>query len=146
VRGSRLESNVPCTEARTGETLVIEHQLEVTTRLEGLAFQTRNCRAEVSLSYIQNDTLASVEGEINNATCGASSGNLVLSIRTSNERGELTTQEFTHPWVREDDQPVVFSADYPIGENTDLVRVRALRTGCTCTDVPQANAAVTLPE
>jgi len=136
-RTSRLTSNIPCTEgSREGETVVFEHELTVTTRLEGVTVQTKRCQAEVELSYVQKNTLASVEGIINNNTCAASSGTLVLSVRTASESGELTTQEFGEPWSRDDDQSVSFSFEYPIGENSDLLRVRALRTGCTCAELP----------
>jgi hypothetical protein len=121
-RASRLERNVHCDEAQTGKTLIIESEVIVTTRVEGITLPTRQCQAEVSLGYAQNNTTASVEGKISNATCGESSGSLVLSVRTANERGELTTQEFTQSWMREDDQPVTFSSEYPIGENVDLAR------------------------
>ena len=136
-RGSRIESNVPC-EARPGRTAVIEHEMELTIRTQGITVVNTACQAEVSLSYTQNDTYARVDGEIDNATCAASSGSLVVSIRTANESGAQTTQEFPRSWMREDDQPVTFSAEYPIGENVELVRVRALRIRCACAEPPQA--------
>jgi hypothetical protein len=141
-RASRLESNVECPDARAGGAVVIEHEVALKPiTVQGITFQTRQCRAEVELNYAQNNTLASVEGEIQNPTCGASSGSLVLSVRTANESGEQATQEFTQTWAREDDQAVKFSAEYPIGENVDLVRVRALRMTCTCAEIPQPDAA-----
>lgn len=118
------------------ESVVIRHELEITTRIEGVSIQTRQCQAEVALSYAQKNTVASVEARIENTTCGASSGSLVLSVRTANASGEQSTQEFPQTWMREDDQPVTFSAEYPIGENVDLVRVRALRLQCTCAVAP----------
>ncbi len=143
-RASRLESNVEC-EARVGRTVVIEHDLVTTIQVEGITAPTRQCQAEVTLSYAQNNTLASVDGTIDNATCGASSGSLVLSVTTANESGERTSQEFTQAWMREDDQPVTFSADYPIGKNVELVRVRAPRIRCTCAQAPQADTPEALP-
>ena len=139
-RASHLESEIQerC-EKGDSEAVVIRHELEITTRVDGGTIQTRQCAAEVSLNYAQENTIASVEGVIENTTCGASSGSVVLSVRTANESGEQSTQEFTETWMREDDQPVSFSADYPIGENVDLVRVRALRMRCTCAAAPQAN-------
>jgi hypothetical protein len=140
-RASHLESEIQerCEEGGR-EAVVIRHELELTTQFDGRVVQTRQCQAEVSLSYAQQNTVASVEGKIENTTCGASSGNLVLSVRTANEGGEQSTQEFSQTWMREDDQPVTFSAEYPIGENVDLVRVRALRLRCTCAVGPQAAA------
>jgi Flp pilus assembly protein CpaB len=133
--------------AAQGRAAVIEHELVLKPiTIEGKTFQSRQCQAEVSLTYAQKNTLASVDGEIENPTCGASSGSLVLSVRTLSEGGEQATQEFTQTWMREDDQTVTFSAEYPIGENVDLVRVRALRVTCTCAEVPPTDGAAALPE
>jgi hypothetical protein len=44
--------------------------------------------------------------------------------------------EFFESWQRQDDQPVKFSATYPIGENVDLLRVRPTQSRCTCADAP----------
>jgi hypothetical protein len=137
---SRIDGGLHCNERKPGDAVRIEHDFEITTRMEGIPIRTRQCKAEVALSYAQKNTLASVEGTIENATCGASSGSLVLSVRTATESGVLSTQEFTQAWMRDDAQPVAFSAEYPIGANVDLVRVRALRMTCSCAELPQAEA------
>jgi hypothetical protein len=64
----------------------------------------------------------------------------VLSIRNENESGKQTVQEVTESWARDDDQTVTFSKEYPIGENVELMSVRALRTRCTCAAEAQTNA------
>ena len=146
-RASRIESEIDCfLESRPVKTTTIKHELEITTRIEARPIRTRQCQASVSLSYLQKNTLASVEGEIKNETCAASSGEVVLSVRTANEGGDQATQEYRQPWMRDDDQPVSFSAEYPIGENMDLVRVRALRVQCTCAELPELDAAEEQPE
>jgi hypothetical protein len=131
--GSRIESQTGCEELSTGATVVIEHELEITTRVEGGVIETHQCQADVTLSYVQKNTLASVEGMIGNRTCAASRGSVVLSVRTRNEQGEQATQEFTQSWERDDARPVSFEAEFPIGENVDLTRVRATAVQCTCT-------------
>jgi hypothetical protein len=42
-------------------------------------------------------------------------------------------------WQRDDDKDVSFSADYPIGENVDLVSARVRGLSCTCADPPAAD-------
>ncbi|MEY4641026.1 MAG: hypothetical protein RLZZ227_1020 [Pseudomonadota bacterium] len=93
---------------------------------------SRNCAAQVELEYFQKNTVASVEGTVDNEMCAASSGTYVLSIRTKDDNNTLATQEFTETWARADDQSVSFKADYAIGDNVELVRVRLMKTTCTC--------------
>ena len=67
--------------------------------------------------------------------CAASSGEYKLVVSVRGNHG-LQTLEFVESWQRQDDQPVKFSAAYPIGADVDLVRVRAVQRKCTCADEP----------
>ena len=46
-------------------------------------------------------------------------------------------------WQRTDDADVTFTADYPIGENVELLSVRLRGLTCTCADPPAEDLAVT---
>ena len=112
--------------------IIIRHELESSTRITVPEVESLDCQAEVSIRYQQRNTIAKVDGTIENESCAASSGSFVISIGTMGESSELKTQEFSQSWRRDDDQLVTFSADYEIGENVDLVRVRALSVQCRC--------------
>jgi hypothetical protein len=133
VRASRIQSEVPCFENGSRETQALRQDVELTTNAEYFTVSTRQCQAVVALGYKQKNQLVSVEGEVKNDTCGASNGSFVVSVSTTHDNGEQNTQEYTQPWTREDNQPVAFSAEYPIPENVLLV-VRAQRVRCTCAD------------
>jgi len=42
--------------------------------------------------------------------------------------------EFSETWQRNDNENVTFAADYPIGDNVELVSARVRRLSCTCAD------------
>jgi hypothetical protein len=96
-----------------------------------------NCEATILFEYSQRGSNARVSGEIENPTCAASEGSFTVSLRTSNDNFEQTTLDFEESWQRDDDQPVAFSRDYPIGDNVDLIRVRTSKAVCKCTAVAQ---------
>lgn len=111
---------------------IFRSELESSVTLQMPQVSTRQCRAGISIGYLQRNTTARVEGTLRNEDCGASSGSYVLVISTRGENGESNTEEFHQLWQRDDDQPVNFSDDFSIGENVDLVRVRAQRIQCSC--------------
>jgi hypothetical protein len=129
---SRLESTRNCG-GTAGDPVIRSYELEhkpiIITTPEIVSLE---CAAQIELQYLQKNTLANVEGTIENEMCAASSGTYVLSIRTRDGNSELTTQEFTETWAREDDKAVAFESDYEIGENVELVRIRAMKITCTC--------------
>ena len=61
-------------------------------------------------------------------------------VRIRDEKGEINSLEFSDKWQRSDGPDVKFAADYPIGQNVDLVSVRVRDLKCTCGD-PPANPA-----
>ena len=129
---SRLPGEVYCGETPRDE-VVITHEVQLTTTLTTPEVVITDCQAEISLEYSQRGAIARVEGTIENTMCPASSGTFVVSVRAVNENGEAVTQEHPESWERSDDQPITFSADYEIGANVDLARVRTLRSRCKCT-------------
>ncbi|MGP1609567.1 MAG: hypothetical protein ACTS5G_02590 [Burkholderiales bacterium] len=129
---SRLPADLDCG-ARPTDEVVISHEIEITTTLTTPEIVFTDCQAAIALEYSQRGAIARVQGEINNETCPASSGTFVVSIRTAADDGETLTTEYPETWQRSDAGTVSFSADYDIGENVELVRVRTLRSRCKCT-------------
>jgi len=95
------------------------------------------CEARMVLDYVQVGAFASVEGVIKNTDCGASGGEYTIQARIRDDSGETKTLDFPELWERDDDQPVVFSAKYPIGENVELVRIRSHGLRCECAEPPE---------
>ena len=94
------------------------------------------CAATYAVEYTQKDTEVGVAGVIENKDCATSSGEYKLLVRVRDETSELKTLEFLGSWQRADNQQVKFSGNYPIGNNVDLVNVRAVQVRCTCADAP----------
>jgi hypothetical protein len=92
------------------------------------------CQAVIALSFHQRNTLARVEGSIENTMCAASSGDYELTVTYKGLDGEQKMLEFTETWQRSDGETVMFVSDYEIGENVDLMRVRARRAHCVCAE------------
>lgn len=107
-------------------------EIETTITVEIPLIETLNCQASIAINYAQNDTVARIDGTLENKTCAASSGSYVISVSTIDANNKLQTQQFTETWQRDDDQPVKFGKDYPIGANVDLARVRTPRVQCRC--------------
>jgi hypothetical protein len=128
---------------------VLRSERELRLRLELAAPQSLECESSVDLKYFQRDTFARVTGMIENETCTASSGTFEIEARVEEEDGERRALVFSESWERNDDQPVEFSAEYPIGEDVYLVRLRARGLSCTCaepvTSAPDPNSARTAP-
>ncbi len=118
--------------AQERDATVIEHELTTTITLPAPQIQSLQCQAELAISYLQKNTIADVEGTLENNDCAASSGSYVLSVRTTDANGMMTTQEFPQTWAREDDQDVTFRYEFEIGENVELTRVRAQKVQCRC--------------
>lgn len=121
--------------------------IPITVRME--LPQSRQCQSEIALSYAQVDTVARVEGELNNSDCAASQGEYTVAVSVRDANGATQTTEFTETWQRTDAAPLLFERDYPIGANVDLLRVRTRRITCTCAEAPAAAdapaAAAALP-
>lgn len=92
------------------------------------------CQAQVWTEYVQKNTVAWVEGEIENPDCGASAGEYTVSIRYRDEDGEVHNVDHVESWQRDNYQNVEFEGEYFIGENVDLMRVRARKIVCICAE------------
>ena len=117
--------------------VVVATETEVNFTVELPPVKSAQCAATIEIEYTQRDTLVSVEGTIDHQDCAASNGEHRLTVNVRDENRELKTLEFVEAWQRKDDQPVEFEVSYPIGDNVDLVSVRARHLRCTCDDLPE---------
>ena len=113
----------------------------VTTTITLPPIEIKDCAAEVTLDYFQSNNLAKVETTIANNNCAASSGDYLLTISVRGDDGELKTLEFPRSWSRTDDKSLVLKEEVPIGDNVDLIRVRARKGTCKCADAGNAETA-----
>jgi hypothetical protein len=111
-----------------------EKELTLRISLDRPTIDLAQCQANLALDYVQIDSLASVSGVIENEDCAASGGEYTIQARIRDENGETSTLDFPESWQRDDDQPVKFSAEYPIGANVELVRVRSRGLSCECAE------------
>jgi len=115
-----------------GKTTRIAGEKVLSTEIEIAAPPSTACQATITVSYDQRDTVAAVEGAIDNAVCAASHGDYVVVVTVRDASGDLKTLEFKEAWKRDDASPVPFKAEYKIGPNVDLVRVRPRSGSCAC--------------
>jgi hypothetical protein len=101
------------------------------------ASDTKYCAAAIGVEFTQRDTFVHVVSTIDNADCAASSGAYELSVSVRDERLDATKLDFTETWQRNDDKSVMFTRDYPIGTNVDVVSVHAHSLRCGCLDAAQ---------
>jgi hypothetical protein len=132
--GSRVRAN--CEPGETQTTVRTEQELKFSLDAPAPPSASQ-CEATASTDYLQMNTVARVDGTINIRNCPTgSTGTYNVVLRVRDEKGEINSLEFGDKWQRSDGRDVKFTADYPIGQNVDLVsgRVRDLR--CTCADSP----------
>jgi hypothetical protein len=133
--GSRVRPN--CDQEET-TTLRVEQELKFSIELLGIP--SLQCAATTTTEYQQRDTSASVDGAIAISDCTAASGAYKVLVRVKDASGESEVLEFDETWQRSDDRDVAFSANYPIGDDTELVSVRLRNLTCTCADPPEVSS------
>jgi len=92
------------------------------------------CKVGLSFEYFQIGDDVNVAGRLTNDGCAAASGEYTVSVRFRTDDGETENIDFVELWSREDNIPIKFDNNYPMGPNTDLVRVRTKRSKCVCTE------------
>jgi hypothetical protein len=133
--GSRVRSN--CDEPET-TTVRFEQTLELLIDLPAIV--SAQCAATTTTEYQQRNTSARVDGAIAISDCTAAAGAYEVAVRVKGDGGQDQVLEFNETWQRSDDRDVSFSADYPIGEDVELVSVRLRNLTCTCADPPQVRS------
>lgn len=127
------------------ETAVVPAEKELALRLGRQAFESARCQATLDIEYVQIDTIAKITGVLHTNDCAASSGEYTIQARIRDQSGEMKALDFSESWQRDDDQPVNLSAEYPIGENVELLRVRSSGLRCQCAE-PQEERDTTSVE
>jgi hypothetical protein len=124
--GSRMRQN--CEQPQT-TTVRAEAQL----RRAVAAPSAPQCEATTLTEYSQRNSVARVTGTISLANCPAgTTGTYNIVARVKDETGEIKPIEFSEIWQNDAAQDVPFTADYPIGDNVELVNVRVRNLKCTC--------------
>jgi hypothetical protein len=94
-----------------------------------------SCEATTLTEYIQRNTVARVGGTVAVKNCPVgSTGSYDIVIRVKDATGTIKPLEFSEQWQDHGAEGVKFSAEYPIGEDTELVNVRVRNLRCTCGD------------
>ena len=132
--GSRVVRSDCAIEAETeAETVSHEQTIELLFKLD--APVTTQCSASTTTEYEQRNTVARISSTFSIADCTLASGEFSVVVRVKDESGgEKPPLEFSETWQRSDADDVRFTADYPIGENVDLISVRLRGLTCTCGD------------
>lgn len=94
----------------------------------------KRCHSRTSIEYQQRGDIALVNGEVTVESCTVATGEYTISLRLKDDSGEIRNLEFVNTWRKNDAAPVEFANEYSIGDNVDLIRVRARRTQCICED------------
>jgi hypothetical protein len=134
--GSRVRSN--CVDEATPTTVGMEDK-HATVSIEIPVPPMRECSATTATEYLQLNTIARVNSTLKITDCTAASGAFTIALRTRDESGEDKPLEFEATWQGGDDQDVTFTADYPIGEDVELLSVRVRSLSCTCADPVKEN-------
>jgi hypothetical protein len=97
------------------------------------------CQASASIEYSQYDDVARVSGQITKNGCTKAGGDYTVAVRFRDANGDVHNLEFEELWTSSSELPVLFSAEYEIGKNVDLVRVRTKRLECVCAELEGQN-------
>jgi hypothetical protein len=131
--------------SKTDSTAKIEGKMEIgyTVKLTMNPPESRRCQAQLQISYLQKNDMASVESTLNNDDCAASSGSYIVSVRIRDENSETRNIEYEETWQRDDIQPIAMKKEYFAGDNVDVIRVNTKKLRCICTDeLPQDEKSI----
>lgn len=122
--------------SRSDASKKIENHMEIehTVKLTMKPPESRRCQAQLQISYLQKNDVASVESTLNNSDCAASSGSYIVAVRIRDENDEMSNIEYEETWQRVNIQPIVMKKEYFAGENVDIIRVNTRKLRCTCAD------------
>jgi len=130
--GSRIVRSDCVIKAETEpESVSHEQTIDLSFKLD--APSAVQCSAAATTEYEQRNTVVRIDSTFAIADCTQASGAFSVSVRVKDESGEEKPPlEFSETWQRSDANDVRFTADYPIGENVDLISVRLRGFTCTC--------------
>jgi hypothetical protein len=148
IQGRATErSDIYTCQAAPGGSRVREN-CEVVTEIERLEQELKlaklfepppllQCGGSTTTEYRQLGTIAHINGTLEIPGCAAASGTLTVAVVVKDSSGAEKVLEFTEAWQRGDAQNVRFSADYPIGEQVELVDVHLSDLTCKCASTTQ---------
>jgi len=132
--GSRIVRSDCEIEAKT-EAEVVSHEQKIDLSFKLDPPSTVQCSASTTTVYEQRNAVARISSTFAITDCTRASGAFSVAVRVKDESGEEKPPlEFSETWQRSDANDVRFTADYPIGENVDLISVRLRGLTCTCAD------------
>jgi len=141
--GSRIKKRDQ-RDCAAGETIVVRTEQELSFLLEVPQDDAPQCAATMQSEYDQRNTVARVTGTLSVANCPANSAATYYVVaRIKDESGEIKAIEFPETRQHGDGGDAPFTAEYPIGENVELVNVRIRDLKCTCAAAPEAAPAET---
>jgi hypothetical protein len=124
---------------RGGQETTIRTEQELKFSFELDAPPSAQCEAVTETSYHQRNTAARVEMTIKTGDCAAAAGEFKVTVRVRDDGGEVKALEFDGAWQRSDAADVALTADYPIGDNVELVSARVRGLTCKCAAPPAQN-------
>ena len=108
------------------------YEIRYTMTLSTTPPAQQKCAAQLFFTFIQKNTVATVESTLSNPDCGASSGDYTMLVRYRDENNEMQSLEYPETWRRDDDQDIESRKEYFIGDDVDLVTVRSRKLRCIC--------------
>ena len=130
--GSRIVRSDCDIEAETDAAIVSAEQ-KIDLSFKQHAPSAVQCSATTTTE--QRNAVAHISSTFAIADCPRASVAFSVAVRVKDESGEEKPPlEFSETWQRTDANDVRFTADYPIGENVDLISVRLRGLTCTCGD------------
>lgn len=133
--GSRVKANCEL------EPTTVRTERELRISIKPPAPRGAKCDAVSSTSYHQRNTVVRLESTIQAEACAALTGKYTVALRVRDESAAIQTLEFPGTFQRSDDKAMSLTADYPIGDNVELVSARVRSLSCTCADAPQDPAS-----
>ena len=113
----------------TSRTKTMEIKIESTSNL---------CSAIASLDYQQRGAEAEVATSVHTDDCAAANGSYMLKITVRGDADkEPRILSFEESWERSDNTPVESLRRYPIGDDVDLLRIKARKLSCRCADTTE---------
>lgn len=129
--GSRIVRSDCDTQPETTE--IVSHEQKIDLSFKPHAAATTQC--SVTTTTEQRNAVARISSTFAIADCPRASVAFSVAVRVKDESGEEKPPlEFSETWQRTDANDVQFTADYPIGENVELISVRLRGLTCTCGD------------
>jgi len=140
--GSRMRDN--CAAEVTIAPLRTQQEFKVPVEVQAEAGAPL-CEVAILTEYLQRNTVARVNGSLAIKNCPmGSTGEYSLVLRIKDANGDVKPVEFRETWRSGDARDVKTTADYPIGNNVELLNVRVRGLRCTCAEAAPAPTEISV--